>query len=713
MRYIFLSGMMVLGLASALLLANLTEPTKPAAVALPDGFTDGLVAEVASPTALAFTPDGRMLITTQTGRLLIYQNGALRDTPAMDLTDRVCSNSERGLLGIAVDPEFASNNFVYLYYTFKKSGVCPDHQPTRADNPVNRVSRFTMTGNTVTEESEQVLVDNIPSPNGNHNAGDVHFGQDGYLYISVGDGGCDYRGDSGCGGQNDATRDSNVLLGKVLRITRDGGIPDANPYIGPDSARCNVTGRTNLDTCRETFASGLRNPFRMAFDPDATGTSFFINDVGQNAWEEIDRGASGADYGWNLCEGNHDNPDRVGAADCSPPPAGRTAPIHEYSHSTGCSSITGGAFVPDASNWPAQYDGSYLFGDYVCGKMFSLTPGNGGGFDKTTFLTGLGRGGPTTMIFGPHDGGQALYYTTYTSGGQIRRVAYNSGNRPPVAVIEGEHEEDQLWDETLTVEFDGSGSSDPDGDTPLTYLWDFGDGNIGETSTPEITHTYAESKRFNATLWVRDSRGKLSDPAPVEVFPGNTPPEPLVTAPSTDYQFKVGDRVALSGAASDQEDGAVTDASLKWEVLRHHNNNHTHPYDSDTGGSLTINAPAPEDLFSTGAGNYLEVRLTATDSQGLRKTVSQDLEPRRVDVTFKTYPIKLNLRVNGAKIQAPWPLVSWRGYGLRVEAPSPQRSESGRRWKFKSWSDGRGREHRITTPASDTTYTAKYRRRPR
>jgi len=702
--------MMILGLASALLFTRLAEPTKPAAVTLPNGFTDGLVADVAAPTALAFTPDGRMLITTQAGQLLVYQNGALRGTPAMDLADRVCSNSERGLLGIAVDPDFAFNNYVYLYYTYKKSGVCPDHQPTRTDNPVNRVSRFTMTSNAVAAGSEQVLLDNIPSPNGNHNAGDVHFGKDGYLYISVGDGGCDYRNDSGCAGQNDATRDRNVLLGKVLRITRDGRIPETNPYADTGDV-CSATGRTTEgEQCKETFASGLRNPFRMAFDPNAAGTSFFINDVGQNAWEEIDRGISGADYGWNLCEGRHDNLDRSGAVDCSPPPTGLTAPIHEYSHDSGCSSITGGAFVPNTANWPDSYDDAYLYGDYVCGKMFSLTP-RSGGFDKTTFLSGLGRGGPTTMTFGPHYGGQALYYTTYTGGGEIRRVAHTTGNRPPTAAIEG----DQLWDETLTVEFDGSGSSDPDGDTTLTYIWDFdGEGTTDKTTLePTTSHTYATSGKRGATLQVRDAQGKLSDPVPVEVFPGNTPPEPAVITPSTDYRFKVGNQIPLSGAATDQEDGSVPDGKLEWEILRHHNASHTHPYFSGSGDGLTFIAPAPEDLRSTGAGNYLEVRLTATDSQGLRKTFSQSLEPRRVDMTFKTYPTKLNLRVNDTKIHAPRTLVSWRGYGLRVEAPSPQRSESGRGWVFKSWSDGRGREHSISTPASDATYTAKYRRPPR
>lgn len=150
-----------------------------------------------------------------------------------------------------------------------------------------------------------MLIDSIPSPRGIHNPGDVGFGKDGYLYISVGDGACDYAGDSGCGLQNDAARDPSALVGKILRIARDGSIPSSNPYQGIDSARCNLRGRALPgQKCRETFASGLRNPFRIAFDVNASDTRFYINDVGAHQWEEIDLGAPGADYGWNVREGH-------------------------------------------------------------------------------------------------------------------------------------------------------------------------------------------------------------------------------------------------------------------------------------------------------------------------------------------------------------------------------------------------------------------------
>ena len=695
---------LVTGLAT---LAMAGRPTTAAAT-LPSGFEDRLVASTTKPTALAFTPDGRMLVATQLGQLRIYKNGQLLQTPALDISSKICANAERGMLGVAVDPNFSTNKYVYLYYTYNKFGVCPTGQPTNANNPVNRVSRFVMSGDAVDPATEKVLIDNIPSPNGNHNAGDLSFGKDGYLYITVGDGGCDYNGDSGCAGANDASRDQHVLLGKVLRITSDGEIPSTNPYTGTSSARCNLNGRTDPGKhCQETFSWGLRNPFRFAFDPNAAGTRFFINDVGQNAWEEVDQGTAGADYAWNLCEGTHDNPDRTGSVVCTAAPY--TPPVHEYSHTnTGCRSVTGGAFAPNGL-WPASYDDSYLFGDYVCNKIFKLTPNDGGDFTRTEFASGLVAGGPTAMTFGPYGSSQALYYTTYANGGEVHRISYAVGNQSPTASVKTTSP--NYGPIPLTVGFDGSGSTDPDGDTPLTYQWDFGDGTTPkETSTPTISHTYTTvpTSSFTVTLRVRDARGAVSAPATLKVFPGNTPPQPTIQSPAPTKLFKVGEQITLQGSASDAQEGALAVSALSWEVRRHHNGNHWHPFDSATGTSLAFNAPPPEDLLSTGTGNYLEIRLTATDSKGLSKTITQDLRPNRVDVTFQSNPSGLSVQLNGTTFTAPRTFVSWEGYTLKVIAPSPQ-TLSGKPYVFSTWSDGKGRQHDIVTGATPSTYTATFK----
>src|SRR5206468_10597944 len=203
-----------------------------ASAAVPAGFTDATVTGVSAPTDVVFTPDGRMLVTSQGGTLRVYnpQNGTLLATALTIPSTQICSNSERGLLGVAVHPAFASNGFLYLYNTHRKpGGDCSTASPIVPLTAANRVSRFTMTGNTVALASEVVLIDEMPSPNGNHNAGDLGFGKDGYLYITIGDGGCDYNG-GGCAGANDASRDQHVLTGKILRIAVN---PDGTTGIPP------------------------------------------------------------------------------------------------------------------------------------------------------------------------------------------------------------------------------------------------------------------------------------------------------------------------------------------------------------------------------------------------------------------------------------------------------------------------------------------------
>lgn len=669
--------------------------------AIPPNFEDVLVANVGAPTALAFTPDGRLLITTQTGQVRVYQNGSLLVAPAIDLNSRLCTNSERGLLGVAVDPDFANNRYVYFYYTFNKFSTCPTGQPTNPNNPVNRVARFVLAdNNTIAASSETILINNIHSPAGNHNGGDLHFGKDGLLYVSVGDGGADYAGDSGGAGANDAARDKHVLLGKILRVTRSGAIPSGNPHLGLDSDRCNTTGITTPGKwCQEIYATGLRNPFRIAFDSNAANTRFFINDVGQNVWEEIDEGLIGADYGWNIREGNCAN---NSTSNCGAPPAGLTNPVFAYQHTGDCSaagvrgnSITGGAFVPRGF-WSAEYDDVYLFGEYVCGKIFQLKPQAGGGFAATEFATGLGGNTPVAMIFGPDGTSKALYYTAYTAGGAVRKIRFTgTANRNPVAAIAASPRSGLA---PLNVAFNASASSDPDGD-PLSFNWNFGDGATGTGATP--THTYTTNGTYNPTVTVTDGRGG-SNTASLRIDVGNSAPQPLIISPTASQLFRVGETITLRGSATDPQQGDLPDSSLTWEVILHHNNDHTHPYLPPTvGNNVTFTAPAPEDI-NAATGSFLEIRLKATDALGLSTTIVQNFQPRKVNITLATNPSGLNLTVNNVGVTGPTTIVSWDGYALNVNAPN----QAG--YTFQSWSDGGAAAHTITTPATAATYTANF-----
>jgi glucose/arabinose dehydrogenase len=675
------------------LLVQLLAAAPLMAANVPAQFTDALVTNISSPTALAFTPDGRLLITQQTGQLRVFQNGTLLGASALDLSGDICKNSERGLLGVAIDPAFASNHFIYLYYTHNPfpgdPGACPLNSPTDPKIPVNRVSRFTL-GNDNLATGQQILVDNIPSPNGNHNGGDLHFGQDGYLYVSVGDGGADYAGDSGSGGANDATRDQFILLGKILRIASDGSIPPSNPFLGTDSGRCNVAGRTTQLKCQETFAWGLRNPFRFAFKP---GTSQFnINDVGQNAWEEIDIGQAAADYGWNCKEGNHSNST---SGKCNPTPAGMVDPIYEYDHSS-CTAITGAAFVPPAAQWPAPYDGAYLFADYGCGKIFRLVPGSGNSYSAVEFATNAS--GAVAMTFGPYNSTQALYYAM---SGQIRRVVYTANaNRPPTAVISANPSSGPA---PLIVSFDSAGSSDPDGDA-LSFDWDFGDGSAHAT-TPTAIHSYATGT-YTATLRVGDGKGGFGT-ANARIDSGNTRPVPVISAPAPSLRYRVGQQLTLQGSASDAEDGSLPSSSLSWRVILHHST-HTHPYLPPTKGmTVTITTPAPEDLLAA-TNSYLELELTATDSKGLTGVVTQALRPALVNITFATIPTGRSLLVNASAITGSQTVVSWQNYTLNVSAPL-QKTSAGQWLALSSWADGGPVPTRaIVTPATAKTYTATF-----
>ena len=421
--------MLLAGAFSALL--HFSAP----AVTLPPGFGDALVVTVGAPTALAFTPDGRLLVATQGGALRIVSGGTLLPTPALTLGSAVCSNSERGLLGVAVDPQFTTNHYVYLYYTFNKNAAgCPT---SNATSPVERISRFTLdvpTPNVINPATELVLLDGVLNFAGNHNGGQLRVGPDGTLYAGIGDGGCDYAGDSGCAGANDASRDRNVLNGKIVRIATDGSVPPTNPFLGAGTARCNAGPSAAGTICQETFAWGLRNPFRFNFRP--SDGALTVNDVGQGAWEEIDFPiAAGGDYGWPCREGAHT---ALTTNHCSPTPANMLDPYFEFPHGTipgttasGCGSITGGAWVP-AGAWPASYDGTYMFADFNCGAIARLTPGAPP--SASDFANGLGSSTVVDLLFGPSPTGTSLYYTTYAGGGQVRRIDY-AVTPPPAAVL--------------------------------------------------------------------------------------------------------------------------------------------------------------------------------------------------------------------------------------------------------------------------------------
>ena len=342
------------------------------AATLPSGFTETQIAAgLSNPTAMAFAPDGRLFVCEQDGRVRVVKNGSLLSTPFLTVT--VISGGERGLLGIAFDADFASNQFVYLYYTAPSPAV---H---------NRVSRFTAIGDVAVAGSEHVILDlNNLSAATNHNGGAIHFGPDGKLYIAAGE---------------NATRPNSQrltnLLGKILRIDKDGGIPSDNPFVARTSG-----------VNRAIWAMGLRNPFTFAFHP--VSGRMFINDVGQSTWEEINEGLAGENYGWPDTEGPTNNP-------------GYRTPVYAYRHGDGpflgCA-IAGGTFYSGLpAQFPAEFVNDYFFAD-LCGGWINRRDDATGAV--TTFASGIAA--PVDLAVGPEGG---LYYLARGSGrnrGTVVRV---------------------------------------------------------------------------------------------------------------------------------------------------------------------------------------------------------------------------------------------------------------------------------------------------
>jgi glucose/arabinose dehydrogenase len=370
------------------------------AVTLPSGLTDSLVAPIPSPTAIGPLPDGRLVVTGKDGGVyLIGADGVAQSGAILTFSD-ICKDSERGVLGVVADPGFATNKYVYIYATRNTAGGCK-----------NMVLRYTMSGNTLPLASEYMVINNIGSPNGNHNGGDIHFGKDGLLYVAVGDGG-------GAAASSPA-QSTNSMSGKILRVKADGTSPAGNMF--PSGVRCGINGDTTSgQNCAEIYALGLRNPFRMIPDNNATATRFLINDVGLDTQEEIDELAAGANFGWPTREGLCARGTKI-PCDTNPG-AGVTNPLHAYNHfiaSNGdeCGVITGGALPP--TGWTGKVGNTYLFADFGCGLIFEVT-GLGTANTVTTFATGVGSVADMLMV--QEASGWSMYYTTFAGGGELHRI---------------------------------------------------------------------------------------------------------------------------------------------------------------------------------------------------------------------------------------------------------------------------------------------------
>jgi glucose/arabinose dehydrogenase len=716
-----------------LLLFALAFAWPAGAVTLPAGFSEKTVfTGLSQPTAVRFSSDGRVFVAEKSGLIKVFES--LTDTTprvVADLRTNVHDYWDRGLLGIALDPNFPTKNVIYALYTYDApiGGTAPVHNdfcsdPTGAGCKVSgRLSRILPDG------SEQVIIEDWCQQYPSHSIGSLAFGPDGQLYASGGDGASFNWVDFGQGGGLidrcvDPPNEGGALRSQDLRTpsdpaTLDGALLRVDPDTGAGSAGNPFASSTDPNA-RRIIAYGLRNPFRITFRP---GTSeLWAGDVGWNEWEEINRAVDATDgiaenFGWPCYEGTprqpgYDNQNLPVCETLYGQNNAVTPPYYTYRHSDqvipgescpiGGSAIAGLSFAfYSGGPYPAEYNGTLFFADYTRKCIWAMEKG-GTAVPSPSNIKGFvgGAANPVDLQIAP-DGN--LYYVDI-GGGTIRRVEYTAGvNQPPVAVARATPTSGEIG---MTVTFDASGSSDPNGD-PLSYAWDLdGDGAFDDSSAVKPTWTYNAAGSYRVSLQVSDGRGGTATDA---VTIGVGRPQVTIQAPTTDLRWAVGESVSFSGSATDNQSAAIPASNLTWKLVLKHGgcpDCHEHFLQTYTGvasGSFTT----PDHDYPS----ELELSLTATDARGLSNTTSVRLLPRTTTLAFATNPTGLKLTFNGATATAPFSRTVIVGSKNSFSAPTPQQQRG--KQVFRSWSDGvtTATHPDITAPDSPVAYTATFTKR--
>ncbi|KIF71185.1 glycosyl hydrolase [Streptomyces sp. AcH 505] len=597
--------------------------------------------EVGEPMSLAVLPDRQVLHTSRDGTLRITDAAG---TTKVAGTLEVYSHDEEGLQGVGVDPGFAQNRAIYLYYAPKLNtpdGDAPENG-TAADfapfDGYNRLSRFTLNADGTLDKASEKKVLDVATSRGTccHVGGDIAFDGEGNLYLSTGDDTNPFASDGYTPIDErpdrnpafDARRsagNSNDLRGKVLRVK----VADDGSYTIPEG---NLFAPGTDKTRPEIYAMGFRNPFRLSVDKK-TGV-VYVGDYGPDAGAasptrgpggqvEFARITEAGNFGWPYCTGNNDPyldydfaTGTSGAAfDCA-------APKNTSPHNTGLTDLPpaqaawipyDGGSVPEfgsgsespmggpvyrydaesdsAVKFPEEYDGDFFAGEFGRQWIKRIEQGADGTVSKINDFPWTGTQ-VMDMEFGPDGALYVLDYGLSWFGGDDNSAVYRieniTGGRSPVAVASANKTSGTA---TLRVNFSSAGTQDPDGDE-LTYAWDFGDGT---TSTePNPAHPYKKNGTYTATLTATDPAGHTGT-ASVRVVVGNTAPKVTLQLPADGALFSFGDAIPFKVTVTDPEDGTAIDcAKVTVRYILGHDN-HGHPITSANGCEGTITAPADAD----------------------------------------------------------------------------------------------------------------------
>ncbi len=738
----------------ALSIASLLPPTRVQSLTQTVSFKDSIVISgLNNPTAVRFSRDGRVFVAEKSGLIKVFDS--LSDPEPVifaDLRTNVHNNWDRGLLGLALDPNFPSNPYVYVFYTHDAEigGTAPrwglpeaESDPCPDSNNVGcvasgRLSRLQASGNAMTG-TEKVLIEDWFIQYPSHSIGTLLFGPDGALYASGGDGASynfvDYgqtgnplnpAGDPPVGIgqlQRPPTAEGGTLRSQDLRTTTgidpvslDGTVIRVDPATG-NALPGNPLFNHSDPNARRIIAYGLRNPFRMTFRP---GTSeIWVADVGWQEWEEINRIVSPLaggvkNFGWpcfegprrqfayaatnlNICNQLYNEPEAVTNPYYAHYHGGPVAPGESV---PGFSSATSGIAFYNSGNYPSNYHGALFFANAPRNRIYVMFKGSNGDPDPANCAIFVANAPtPVDLQIGPEGD---LFYVDLL-GGAIHRIQYFVNNQPPVAVVRADK---VSGDAPLTVNFDGTGSSDPDPGDTLSYGWDFNTDGVDDSTEARPTHTFNKVGSTTVSLRVSD-RQKLTATASIVISVGNNEPTAILDTPLPSLMWQVGETISFSGRGVDKQDGNLSPSSLYWSVVINHciaeNDCHQHPFQTFPGvasGSFI----APDHEYPS----HLEMSLTATDMNGLKHTQSLKLHPKPVALNFETHPAGLQIALNSSVASAPFNRQVIIGSTNSISAPSPQ-VVNGIAFEFESWSDGGGQAHNITAGSASATYSAKFK----
>ncbi len=582
---------------------------------LPEGFIAQQIVSGINPVALNFDPNGRLFITELTGNILLVENDIVHDEPVGVIP--VDNTGERGLYGIAFDPDFEFNQYIYLYYSVQNANY-------------NRLSRFKLHDNHIHYEEEEILMEFDFTTAVIHNGGDIKFGPDGKLYIAVGDGGTPALAQS-----------QNSLFGKILRINPDGSVPTDNPFY-----------TTNQGIYKSIYAYGLRNPFTFDFN----GDTLFASDVGQSDYEEINNILPGKNYGWPIVEGMLSS---SGVA----PPENYIDPVYTYSHAEGCA-ITGAAFYnPQVSVFPDEFKNKYFFGDYCNNTVKALDP------EAHTASLFLENGnGPTFIKVSDHG---EMYIGSFGGGnqGSVWKITYSTDGSPHIAV----HPESVIASVSDTVTFSVTAM----GDAPLHYQWQRNGSIIADAtaSALQLKNVTLSDNDAIFTCIVENEKGQATSQAAKLTVTARTRPEPAMGLSTYAGRslYIAGDTIIIKGSASDDTQGTLPSSALSWKVDFHHDH-HSHPILTNIKGTDSVAFIVPR-VGETSSNVWYRVHLEAQNEVGLSKITYTDIYPLTSTITVTTsydaiapFPVFLD----GALHMTPFTLTAVAGMTRNLSVSSNQ-----------------------------------------